>query len=52
MRGLQDPEIRQRLAASGYDPAAQNTPNQFASFINGDTQKWIDLVEKSHISVK
>jgi tripartite-type tricarboxylate transporter receptor subunit TctC len=46
-RGLDDPELRQRLAAAGYEPAAHNSPADFARFIQSDTAKWVALVEKT-----
>jgi tripartite-type tricarboxylate transporter receptor subunit TctC len=46
-RGLDDGELRQRLAAAGYEPAAPNGPDDFASFIAADTAKWVALVEKT-----
>ena len=48
-RGLDDPELRQRLAAAGYEPAARNSPDEFATFIQSDTTKWIVLVEKTNM---
>jgi tripartite-type tricarboxylate transporter receptor subunit TctC len=48
-RGLDDPELRQRLAASGYEPAERNSPDDFAAFIASDTAKWVALVEKTNI---
>ena len=48
-RGLDDPELRQRLAASGYEPAERNSPDDFAAFITYDTAKWVALVEKTNI---
>jgi tripartite-type tricarboxylate transporter receptor subunit TctC len=48
-RGLDDPELRQRLAAAGYEPAARNSPDDFARFIQSDTAKWVALVEKTNI---
>ena len=30
-RGLDDPELRQRLASAGYEPAARNSPDEFAT---------------------
>lgn len=51
-RGLDDPDLRKRLQAAGYDPAAHNSPAQFAEFIRKDTQKWIDLVQTANIKAK
>ena len=48
-RGLDDPELRQRLATSGYEPAARNSPDDFAAFIRSDTAKWVELVEKTNM---
>ena len=42
-------ELRQRLVASGYEPAARNSPDEFATFIQSDTTKWIALVEKTNM---
>jgi len=47
MRGLDDGELRQRLTASGYEPAARNSPDDFARFIQADTAKWVALVEQT-----
>jgi tripartite-type tricarboxylate transporter receptor subunit TctC len=46
-RGLDDGELRQRLATSGYEPAARNSPDDFARFIQADTAKWVALVEQT-----
>ena len=45
--GLDDPELRQRLASAGYEPAARNSPDDFARFIHADTAKWVALVEQT-----
>jgi tripartite-type tricarboxylate transporter receptor subunit TctC len=50
--GLSDAELRKRLETAGYDVAAPNTPEQFAAFIKADTERWIDLVEKTHMRTK
>jgi tripartite-type tricarboxylate transporter receptor subunit TctC len=51
-RGLDDAELRKRLEAAGYEPAAHNTPEDFATFIKADTERWIGLVEKADIRTK
>ena len=48
-RGLDDPPLRQRLASAGYEPAAGNSPDDFARFIQSDTAKWVALVEKTNM---
>jgi tripartite-type tricarboxylate transporter receptor subunit TctC len=49
LAGLDDPELRKRVATAGYEPAAKNTPDQFAAFIAADTTKWLDLVAKTNM---
>jgi tripartite-type tricarboxylate transporter receptor subunit TctC len=49
LSGLDDAEMRKRIATAGYEPAAKNTPDQFASFIAADTTKWLDLVAKTNM---
>ena len=51
-RGLDDPETRKRMEVAGYEAAAPNTPEQFAKFVQADTEKWFGVVEKARISVK
>ena len=51
-RGLDDPETRKRMEVAGYEVAAPNTPEQFAKFVQADTEKWFGVVEKARISVK
>jgi tripartite-type tricarboxylate transporter receptor subunit TctC len=51
-RGLDDAELRKRLAAAGYDVAAHNTPEDFAKFIKSDTERWTAIVEKANIRGK
>src|SRR6478735_8053857 len=46
-RGLDDPELRKRLAAAGYESATPNSPDDFARFIQSDTAKWIALVKQT-----
>jgi tripartite-type tricarboxylate transporter receptor subunit TctC len=50
--GLDDEQIRQRLAAIGYEPAAHYAPEVFGSFIKADTEKWMGLVEKTHMKLQ
>jgi tripartite-type tricarboxylate transporter receptor subunit TctC len=51
-RGLDDPDLRQRLAAAGYDPADRNSPDDFAKFIDADTAKWVALMEKTKMKAQ
>src|SRR3954451_21954400 len=38
-RSRDDPDLRQRVASAGYEPAAHNSPDDFARFIQSDTAK-------------
>jgi tripartite-type tricarboxylate transporter receptor subunit TctC len=49
LAGLDDGELRKRVAAAGYEPAEKNTPQEFAAFIAADTAKWLDLVAKTNM---
>ena len=47
LRALDDADLRRRLEASGYEPAAPEAPDAFARFIAADTEKWIGLIEQT-----
>ena len=49
MTGLADADVRKRLIDAGYEPAANNTPQQFGAFIAADVAKWRELVEKTNM---
>jgi len=51
-RGLADADTRKRMEAAGYEVAAANSPEDFARFIQADTAKWLEVVQKAKISVK
>ena len=51
-RALDDKDVRTKLEAAGYEPVAHNTPDAFAAFIKADTEKWVDLVEKTKMREK
>jgi tripartite-type tricarboxylate transporter receptor subunit TctC len=44
-KGLADPELRNKVLASGYEATEANSPQEFGAFIEADTKKWIDLVK-------
>jgi tripartite-type tricarboxylate transporter receptor subunit TctC len=50
--GLDDADVRKRLEAAGYEIAPHNTPEDFANFIRTDTERWINLVEKTNMRTK
>ena len=43
-------EVRDKLKSAGYDPAAANSPQQFADFIAADTAKWLDLATRLNLN--
>jgi len=51
-RGLDDPDLRKRLETAGYEVAPHNTPEDFTAFIKADTERWINLVEKTNMRTK
>jgi tripartite-type tricarboxylate transporter receptor subunit TctC len=51
-RALDEKDVRTRLEGAGYEPVAHNTPEAFAAFIKADTEKWIELVEKTKMREK
>jgi tripartite-type tricarboxylate transporter receptor subunit TctC len=42
-KGMADPELRKRLGSSGFQVVG-GTPEQFASFIRSESQKWGEIV--------
>jgi tripartite-type tricarboxylate transporter receptor subunit TctC len=51
-RGLDDKELREKLAAAGYEPVSHSGPQDFARFMAADTEKWLALVEKTNMRAK
>jgi tripartite-type tricarboxylate transporter receptor subunit TctC len=49
LAGLGDADLRSRLIAAGYEPAAKGTPQQFGGFIAADIAKWRELVDKTNM---
>jgi tripartite-type tricarboxylate transporter receptor subunit TctC len=47
---LMSPEVRQRLAEQGAEPAP-STPDGFAAFVNSDITTWLDLAAKAGIKL-
>ena len=46
VKALAAAEMRERLAAQGADPVG-NTPEQFATFIKAEIDKWAKIVKAS-----
>ena len=49
-KALAVPEVRERLQSQGAEPGG-NTPDQFASFIRAETEKWARVVKVSNAKV-
>lgn len=49
-KALAVPEVRQRLVSQGAEPGG-NTPDQFAAFIKGETEKWTRVVKFANAKV-
>jgi tripartite-type tricarboxylate transporter receptor subunit TctC len=47
--GLADADLRANLSTAGYEPAAPNSPEDFAKFIAADTRKWTRLATRINI---
>jgi len=47
--GLADADLRVKLSTAGYEPAASNSPEDFAKFIAADTGKWTRLATRTNI---
>lgn len=50
--GLKDSNVLEKLGIAGYEPAAPNSPEDFASFIAADTAKWKELTARLNIKAK
>lgn len=50
-RILQDPEIRKRIAALGYEPAG-GTPEDLGALNKAEIAKWTEVIKTSHITLQ
>lgn len=48
VRALNSPDLRERLQGLGADPAG-NTPEQYAAFIQAETDKWAKVIKAAGI---
>jgi len=48
---LQDPKVRERIAADGGEPVG-NGPDAFGAIMRADYQKWGDVIRKAGIKVE
>jgi tripartite-type tricarboxylate transporter receptor subunit TctC len=51
MRGLKHQEVVQRLTGAGYDPAKDNTPDQFADQLKREVAMWQRVVMEAGLKV-
>ena len=49
MRGLKQQEVVQRLTGAGYDPAEENTPEQFADRMKREVAMWERVVKEAGV---
>ncbi len=49
-KALQQPEMRQRMAENGMEPAG-NTPEQFDAFIRSEIEKWAPIVKAANLKL-
>jgi tripartite-type tricarboxylate transporter receptor subunit TctC len=52
VRALDAPEMKERLAAMGAEPPADNTPERFAAFIRSESAKYAKVVRDSGARVE
>jgi tripartite-type tricarboxylate transporter receptor subunit TctC len=50
-QAMATPEVRERLAALGMEPAAPNTPEQFGTLVRGELVRWSGLVRDLKLKV-
>ncbi len=48
---LQNPEVKKKLAALGSETGG-STPEAFAQFLDGETGKWTEVIQKANIKVQ
>lgn len=51
LKVLKRDDVRERLIAGGYLPAADNAPKQFGDFLRSEFQKWSALAKESKTKV-
>ncbi len=50
VKGLQQPDLRQRLASQGAEPLT-STPDEFGSYLRSEIAKWAKVVKESGMKV-
>jgi tripartite-type tricarboxylate transporter receptor subunit TctC len=49
---LADAEVQQRLRQLGYEPGAGENPKRVAEFVQGESQKWGELIRRAGIKAE
>ena len=49
---LSQPDVKERLAAGGFDPVTDRSPQQFAAFIKSEIAKWAPIVKASGATIQ
>ncbi len=47
VKALGSSDLKERMAAAGFDPAAPSTPEQLAAYIRSELKKWVAVVKSS-----
>lgn len=50
-QALRTPEVVERLARSGVEPAQRGTPAQFAAMVDADSLRWARVIRERKISI-
>jgi tripartite-type tricarboxylate transporter receptor subunit TctC len=48
VRTMSDPDMRERLLVEGADPAS-STPEEFATFLRTEIEKWAKVINAANI---
>ena len=51
VRAVALPDVRERLAALGFEPVA-NTPEEFAVYIRSEVNKWAKVIREANIKIE
>ena len=50
-QAVRTPEVVERLARSGVEPAQRGTPAQFAAMVDADSLRWARVIRERKISI-
>ena len=52
VKALGDPAVRKSLEAGGNEPTLDESPEQFATFIRRENDKWREIVKLSGVKIE